>query len=63
MIPSAIICSIWKERHDKIFRASSLSTIDLISRVISSIAKWASVRKELSNFNFKYVLFLIEKLA
>lgn len=43
--------------NDRIFRGSSCSVSDLVSKVTLRIAKWALVRKEFWNFNLNDILF------
>lgn len=45
-IPLAILWSIWKEMNDEIFRGVQMDYEDLLSIVHSTLAKWASIRKE-----------------
>lgn len=60
IIPFSVLWSIWRERNEKTFRDSSLSTKNLISMVSLRIAKWALVRKEFSNIRLHVILYYWE---
>lgn len=51
------VWSIWRERNDRIFRGTSISLADLISKVALTIEKWALIRKELPNLTLNDILF------
>ena len=52
-----ILWSIWREMKGRIFRGTSISLADLISKVALTIVKWALIRKELPNLTLNDILF------
>lgn len=49
IISFSIMCSIWKERNERILRGKESSWEDIVTTISLRIAKWASVRKECSD--------------
>ena len=45
----AIIWSIWKERNDRIFKASQTAVEDIVPLVTLRLSKWLLCKKEFSN--------------
>lgn len=56
-IPFSILWSIWKERNNSIFKRKEVSRDTLVSSMVLRIAKWASIRKELSDFDIDKIIY------
>ena len=51
----AILWSIWRKRNKRIFKSTSSLVEELIFKITITVAEWALVRKEFSNFSLNDV--------
>ena len=56
IIPFTILCSIWRERNERILKGSSSSVARIILDVSLRNVRWILVRKEFDRFNMTDIL-------
>ena len=57
LVHSVIVCSVWKETNNHIFRSSSMPVEDLLQMGFVQIAKWVSSRSKYDTFRSDDIIF------